>query len=166
MDKEIKLDISGMGIIIFSEYAVEHIQEGEDYFNTSYQAGEQVLNHVYQGTIVGFCTSSPGTYILQVKEGYPEETVLTKADYRLRLGIHVKGGMVHFKDLYALMDWMKGYYPKENTIEIEDGYYHITLHGNKTLSGRLGDNQVIYVYFNKLDSMPKLKYSGIPTFCE
>ncbi len=166
MNKEIILDVSGMGIIIFSEYAVEHIKEGEDYFSTSYQTGEQVLNHVYQGTIVGFCTSSPGTYILEIKEGYPEETVLAEADYKLRLGIHVKGGRVHFKDLFALMDWMEGYYPEENSLELEDGYYHITLHGNKTSSGRLGDNQVISVFFNKLDGMPALKYNGVPTFCE
>ena len=166
MEKEITLDVSGMGIIIFSEYAVEHIKEGEDYFSTNYQTGEQVLNHVYQGTIVGFCTSSPGTYILKVKEGYPEESILTKADYKLRLGIQIKGSKVHFKDLFALMDWMEGFYPEENSVEIEDGYYHITLHGNKTCSGILGDNQVIYVYFNKLNSMPELKYNGVPTFCE
>ncbi|MPQ34175.1 hypothetical protein E4V42_22580 [Clostridium estertheticum] len=166
MNKEISLDVSGMGIIMFSEYAVEHIKEGEDYFSTNYQTGEEVLNHVYQGTIVGFCTSSPGIYILKIKSGYPEETILASAEYKMRLGIQVKGGKIHFKDLFVLMDWMVGYYPEEQSVEMEDGYYNITMHSNKPESGRLGDDQVIYIYFNKLDSMPKLKFNGVPTLCE
>lgn len=164
MKKDIKIDISGMGIIMFSEYAVENIKEGEDYFSKNYQTGKQVLNHIYEGSIVGFCTSSPGTFVLRIREGYPEESILDNSNYVMRLGICVKGGKVHFKDLFSLMDWMVDYYPDEQSIDLEDGYYHITLYGNKPISGILGDGQIIYIYFIKLDSMPRLKFNGVPTF--
>ncbi|WP_010243297.1 hypothetical protein [Acetivibrio cellulolyticus] len=165
MNLELKLEISGMGIIIYSDYAVSHIAEGQDYFSTNYYTGEQVLKHIYDGSIVGFCTSSPGTFILKIRSGYPSETELECSDYRMRLGICVKGNNVRFNDLFALMDWNA-----DNTdiatVELEDGYYHITLVGSAPKSGVLGDNQEIYVYFNKLDTMPKLKYNGVPIFCD
>lgn len=162
IDKDIELEITGLGIILYSEQAVAHIREDEDYFSTNYQTAEQVLSHVYDGTIVGFGTRSPGKYILKIRYGYPEEEVLDLSDYVLRLGIHVMGGRVFTRDLYDLMEWTFEC-PEEQTIDLQDGYYHITLHSNLPDSKRRGDNQVIFVYFNKLDEMPALKYRGVPT---
>lgn len=165
MNTDLLLNINGMGIIIYSDYAVSQIAEGEDYFSNNYYDSEQVLNHIYNGTIVGFCTSSPGTYILKIREGYPAKTDLDISEFKLRLGICVKGKRIYFNDLFALMNW-KTDYTDMPTLELEDGYYHITLLGNVPNSGILGDNQELLVYLNKLDMMPELKYNGIPTFCE
>lgn len=165
MNTDIKLIISGMGIIIYSDYAVAHIAEGEDYFSSNYFTGEQVLKHIYTGTIVGFCTSSPGTYILKIRNGYPTKLDLDNSEFKLRLGIFVEGNRIYFNDLFSLMDWRSDYSDMP-TIELEDGYYHITLFGDVPNTGILGDNQEIFVYFNKLDTMPALKYNGVPIFCE
>lgn len=155
LNKEIELDIIGVGIILYSEESVSHIKEGEDYFLSNYQTIDQVLTHIYDGTIVGFCTSSPGRYILKVRYGYPEEEVLDLSDYVLRLGVHVTGGKVFVRYLYDLMEWTSEC-PEEQIIQLEDGYYHITFYSNLPNSKKRGDNQIIFLYFNKLNKMPKL----------
>lgn len=165
MKIDLCMDIRGMGIIMYSDYAVSNISEGEDYFSSNYYTGQQVLKHIYEGSIVGFCTSSPGSYILKIRDGYPSEVDLNKAEFKIRLGIHVKGKKVYFNDLYALMDWTRDIRDLPE-IELEDGFYHVTLIGDSPSSGILGDNQEIFIYFNKLEDMPKLKYNGVPIFCE
>ena len=52
--------------------------------------------------------------------------------------------------------------PLEQTISIDPGYYHITLCTRKPDSGIWGDKQTIFVYLNKLDSMPELMWPGVP----
>lgn len=165
LNKEFTLDIYGLGIIMYSDYATVHIKEGEDYFLKSYQTPQQVTNHIMQGSIVGFCTSSPGRYILKVRSGYPLEANLNSAEFKLRLAIDIRDGRMCVRDLYDLMDWRENC-PINQYIELENGYYHITLYGDVPSSGILGDNQIIYVYLNKLNSMPILKYDGVPMFSE
>lgn len=165
MNKEIKLYISGLGIIMYSDFAVSHIAEGEDYFSFNYQTPQQVVKHIYEGTIVGFCTSSPGDFILKFRDGYPEEADLQASEFKLRLGIEVKDGRICIRDLYDLMNW-RAKCPDNQYVEVENGFYHITLYGDIPDTGIIGDDQVIYVYLNKLDSMPDLKYAGVPIFCE
>ena len=63
------------------------------------------------------------------------------------------------------MDW-NAECPNNQFVEVENGFYHITLCSNIPESEVLGDNQEIFVYLNKLDTMPKLKYAGVPIFCE
>lgn len=99
MDKEIKLYISGLGIIMYSDFAVSHIAKGDDYFSSNYQTPEQVVKHIYEGTIVGFCTSSPGDFILKFKSGYPNEEELNSSEFKLRLGIEVRDNRICIRDL-------------------------------------------------------------------
>ena len=165
MDKEVKLDISGLGIIMYSDFAVAHIAEGEDYFSSKYQTPQQVVKHIYEGTIVGFCTSSPGQFILKFRSGYPNEADLNSFEFRLRLAIEVIDGKICIRDLYDLMNW-RVKCPENQYVKIENGFYHITLCGNIPETKVLGDNQEIYVYLNKLESMPELRYAGVPIFCE
>lgn len=164
MYKEIKLDISGLGIIIYSDFAVKHIKEDEDYFSSHYESDRQVLKHVYKGSIVGFCTSSPGSYTLKIKDGYPDENEIELYEFTMRLGIQVKGGRVYFRDLYDLMEWTHQC-QEDQIMDLSDGFYHITLCTNIPETGVIGDNQIINIYFNKLDKMPKLKFDGVPTLC-
>lgn len=165
MNEVIQLNITGLGIIMYSDFAVSEIAEGEDYFSSCYQLPEQVAKHIHQGTIVGFCISSPGKYILKFLNGYPSEAELDSSEFKLRLGIEVKDNRVCVRDLYALMDWKSNCQPNQ-VIQIENGFYHVTLCGNISASGILGDNQEINVYLQLIDKMPELKYAGVPIYCE
>jgi len=165
MDEVIHLNIIGLGIIMYSDFAVSEIVEGEDYFSKCYQLPEQVAQHIHQGTIVGFCTSSSGSYILRIQNGYPSEAELNSCEFKLRLGIEVKGKRICVRDLFDLMDWKSICQPNQ-VIQIENGFYHVTLCGNISASGILGDNQEINVFLQLIDKMPALKYSGVPMYCE
>ena len=163
MKREINLEIQGLGIIMYSPFAVAHIKEGEDYLESNYMDAGQVVEHIYAGTIVGFCTGSPGDYIIKIKEGYPDDN--EDFDHSLRLGIEIREKCMCFRDLYDLLDWTVDCDVTQK-IEIADGFYHITVCTNLPESEIYGDNQVIYIYLNKLESMPKLKYNGVPQLCE
>ncbi len=165
MNKEIKLRIAGLGIIMYSDFAVKHIAEGEDYFSANYQMPQQVDKHIHDGTIVGFCTSSPGDYILKIKEGYPEDSGLANYEFKLRLGIKVEDGKICFRDLYDLMDWRSAC-PESQAIQLENGFYNITLCGDVPSSGIIGDNQVIELFLSKVSQMPVIDSRGVPIYSE
>ena len=57
---QINLKIVGLGIIFYSPYAVKSIREGELHLMRHYNEPQDVLEHIYKGSIVGFCTGSPG----------------------------------------------------------------------------------------------------------
>jgi hypothetical protein len=162
--KEIVLDIVGLGIVFYSPGAARHIAEGDNYLASNYTTAQQVQSHIQKGTIVGFGTASPGTFILKFHSGYPDETSLQNCDYKLRLGLHCPGGLVCFKDLYELMDWHADC-PPNQVLELDDGFYHVTLCSNRPASGVLGDKQEILVYLQKLDAFPRLAKEGIPMLC-
>lgn len=165
LNRDLILDINGLGIIMYSDFATSHILEGEDYFSKNYQKPQHVANHIMQGSIVGFCTSSSGRYILKFRSGYPLESKLASSEFKLRLGIDIRDSKMSIRDLYDLISWRESC-PINQCVELENGYYHITLYGDVPNSGVLGDNQIIYVYLNKLDSMPVLRYDGVPMFSE
>lgn len=160
--KTITLEISGLGIILYSPYAVAHIKEGEDYLQAHYLDDKDVQRHIQAGGLVAFATTTPGTFIIKALMGYPDEATRRAYPLHLRLGILVKGRTVCIRDLYDLMDW-SAECPPEQRLELEDGYYHITLCSRRPPSGILGDNQTILMYFNPLDAMPDLATEGIPT---
>jgi hypothetical protein len=162
--KEIVLDIVGIGIVFHSPKFAEHITEGQDYFSSHYANEQQVQPHIQRGTIVGFGTGSPGTFIFRFKSGYPPEELLDRADCRLRLGLHCSGGIVCFRDLYELLDWHSEC-PPRRTLPLEDGFYHVTLCSDLPSSGFIGDNQVILFYLEKLNAFPRLSTKGVPTLC-
>lgn len=163
MFKSIKISIAGMGIIMHSKQSVAHIKEGEDYFSEHYNHPVDVVEHIKSGTIVGFCTSSRGDYILNLHEGYPCKLELSQAKYKLRLIIEVTDEHIYFNDLFALMDWSKEYC-NNISVKLDNGYYHITLLGNDSESGILGDEQLIDIYFNKCDELPLIACEGVPIY--
>lgn len=160
--KNIELDIDGLGIIFYSPFAAAHIAEGEDYLSSHYSNEEQVQPHIQSGTIVGFGTGSPGRFSISVASGYPSNDTLRSCEYKLRLGIQVRGKTVCVRDLYDLMEW-SAHCPSDQTFNLDDGYYHITLCSNRPPSGIVGDGQKIEAYFNKLPAMPALDKIGVPT---
>jgi hypothetical protein len=162
--KEITLDIAGLGIIFHSPLFGNQIPEGTDYLASNYTTELQVQSHIQKGTIVGFGTGSPGTFVLRFHFGYPAASDLEQCDFKLRLGLHCVGGKVCFRDLYDLIKWEPDC-PPDQVVELDDGFYHVTLCSNHPASGILGDHQRIDVYLQKLDSFPKLAKHGVPTLC-
>ena len=138
--------------------------KGEDYLTPNYTTERQVQSHIQTGSIVGFGTGSPGTFVLKFHSGYPEETYLQTCDFKLRLGLRCEGGVVCFRDLYNLLEW-RADCPTRQVIALEDGFYHVTLCSDLPESGIVGDNQAINVYLKKLDKFPSLAKQGIPALC-
>lgn len=56
--KDIKLITVGMGIVIYSNKAVENIQAGEDFFVKEFSTPQKVSRHIKKGDIIGFNTGS------------------------------------------------------------------------------------------------------------
>jgi hypothetical protein len=162
--KKIELDISGLGIIFYSPLNANHIKDGEDYLSKSYTREEDVQSHIQKGTIVGFGTESPGKFNLEIFEGYPSNSIFISSEFKLRLGLNCIGRKICFRDLYDLMEWHSSC-PEEQILELNNGIYRITLCSNAPSSGILGDDQMIKIYFEKLNEFPKLSTHGIPTLC-
>lgn len=159
--KDIKLITAGMGIVIYSNKAVENIQAGEDFFKKEFSTPQKVARHIKKGDIIGFNTGSPGNYNLCIRGGYPNENLLSEYPIAIRLALNVIGNEISFIDLYWLMEW-SDYVPEEQKVVVDDGIYHVTVLTRKPISGIWGDNQDIYIYLNKIEKMPELKWDGVP----
>lgn len=59
------------------------------------------------------------------------------------------------------MEW-SDYVPEEQTLDVEVGVYHVTVLTRRPDSGVLGDNQDLYIYFEKIEEMPDLKWDAVP----
>lgn len=158
---DMELVIDGMGIVLYSEGAVSHIEEGEDYFSKEFSTPEQVAKHIKKGDIIGFNTGSGGTYRIKLRTGYPSEDINQEFPISIRLAMDVKGGKLSIIDLFWLMEWSNEC-PTDQQIAIEDGIYHLTVSTAKPASGIWGDKQEIYIYFNRLEEMPELTWTGVP----
>ena len=160
-EKDIHLVIDGMGIVFYSPKTNQNILEGSNFFDEEYSKPEDVARHIKKGDVVGFCTGSSGEFIIKFREGYPEETLLAEYPVSIRLGVDIQDETLCVIDLFWLMEWSSEC-PLEQTISIDSGYYHITVCTRKPDSGIWGDQQIIFVYLNKLDSMPELTWPGVP----
>jgi len=160
---EVVIDVSGLGIIVYSPSSAAHIGEGEDYLEAHYWAPGDVQAHVEAGTIVAVATSSPGTYVLRFHEFAPSTARLDAADFTLRIGVR-SDGVVVFRDLYELMDWTAEF-PPEQSIRVGPGALLLTLCSDLPPSGVLGDGQVIDVFFQPVEELPPPARGGIPTLC-
>ncbi|MEZ5940218.1 MAG: hypothetical protein R3C18_02425 [Planctomycetaceae bacterium] len=164
LDARIVINISGLGIIMYSPCFAAHIQEGEDYLQNNYMEEADVQRHIQAGTIVGFGTGTPGTFQLQFSSGYPSAEFLNSAELKLRLGLRCRGGQIYVRDLYDLLEW-EPKCPESQVISLPDGIYHVTLCSNRPSSGILGDNQIIHVFLQPLETFPALAKHGVPCLC-
>jgi hypothetical protein len=153
--KTIEMDIKGLGIIFYSEDSVKHIKQGDNYLKNNYWDDIDVLEHIFDGSIVGFCTGSPGQYILEVTICSKEELCISGYDYVMKLGIQVSQNKIYFKDLYDLMDWDNDC-ADEYTFKIENGFYEVNILSNLPKTK-------INMFFIRSEKMPQLHYSAIPT---
>ena len=139
-EQDIRLMTDGMGIVFYSPETNRDVPEGCNFFEEEYSKPEDVARHIKKGDVVGFCTGSGGNFMLKFREGYPKEDLLAEYPVVLRLGIDIQDEKLCVIDLFWLMEWST----------------------KKPDSGIWGDEQTIFVYLNKLNSMPELTWPGVP----
>ena len=161
ISNDIIMSIDGMGIAVYSDGCMSEVEKGSDFFSSDFADPQKMAEHIRKGDITGFCTGSGGDYTLKIREGYPDAETEKNYPVSIRLGLEVKGGKISFVDIYWLMEW-SGEAPDDQQIDIEDGFYHMTVLTRLPESGYWGADQIIYIYFKKLDSMPQLAWNGVP----
>src|SRR5262249_43187987 len=120
--REIALDISGLGFILYSPPAVSHIPEGSNYLEEDFWQPEDVARHVMACQLTTFCTGTPGSFRLKFLDGPRDERAVDAAEFKLRLGLQVQDGVICVRDLYDLMRWFAEC-PREQQLQILDGWY-------------------------------------------
>ena len=163
--KPISLDVSGLGIVFFSPAFVAAIPEGEDFLSSHYTLPADVAASVNACTISAFCTGSSGTYVLEVQGGAPSKEAVEAAQFSLQLGLEVRGGAVHFRDLYDLMNWTQ-VTPESQVFELADGFYLVTVLSSLAASELAGEDQRIEVHFESTSAKPQLNWTGVPQLCD
>jgi hypothetical protein len=164
MRHEIPISITGLGIIFYSPFAVAGIGEGEDYFSSTFQNPANVAAHAMRGDISTFCTGSGGDFSLVAYDGTLDDDGLLNAEFQLRLCLEVRGCDVCFRDVYDLMDWAANC-PSPQKIKVADGFYRVTVYSSTPASGIIGNDQLIYLHFEKVGRRPTLKWDGVPQLC-
>lgn len=164
MTHEIDLQIAGLGIIVYSPFAVTHIGDGEDYLQVRFWAAEDVGRHVRNCTLTCFCTGSPGNYHLKLYDGQLDEPAVAQAEFKVRLGLEIRDRAVCVRDLYDLMRWQHKC-PERQKIDMDDGFYRLTVHSTRPASGIIGDHQAVFIHFENVDSRPSLAWAGVPQLC-
>ena len=159
--KDIKIFIDGIGLVLYSDEAMNYVKEGENFFEKEFSTPNKVAEHIQKGDIVGFCTGTSGEFNVKVRDGYPNNDINEKFPISIRLALDVKGNTLSIIDLSWLMEWSNDV-PTEQQIILEEGVYHLTILTRKPDSGIWGDNQDIYIYMNKIDKMPLLNWNGVP----
>ena len=162
--KTFRLDIAGLGIIFYSPFAAASISEGADYLENAFSDPDMVEQQAIEGRIVGVSTRTPGRFFIEMYSGYPDDGLVEEQDFKLRLGVEVRDRRLCVRDIFDLLKW-ESRCPAAQELELDDGFYHITLLSNEPPSGVMGEDQLIKVYLQKLQEMPKLRYNGVPTLC-
>lgn len=161
MERTIHISIDGPGIALFSPGVTAAIPAGSDFLSARFTQPEDIGRHVRAGDVTAFCTGSPGNFILDCREGYPDAAAEEKYPVALRLGLEVRGGEVWVTDLFWLSQFPDSC-PEGQILRLDDGFYHLTVLTRKPASGYWGDNQQVLLYWNPLPEMPKLAWRGAP----
>jgi hypothetical protein len=161
---EFSLDIAGLGFILYSPPAVAHIPEKSNYLKEHFWVGDDVARHVMDCQITAFCTGTPGSFWLRFLGGPLDETAVQPADFKIRLGLQVRSGMICVRDLYDLKCWSVEC-PIQQQVPIVDGWYRLTVFSSRPSSGVLGDNQIIDIHLEPMTTKPPLRWDGVPQLC-
>lgn len=159
--EQFRISISGLGIIFYSPQSVKHIEEGEDYLGEHYSDPKDVIKHIYEGSLVGVATGTPGDFNLNIYQSIKPDIENIDPDYALKLCLKVTDNVVYFRDLYVLLSW-ETESATDIKMDIENGYYEVIVCSWLPKSGIRGNNQQIDMYFNKTETLPKLHYEGVP----
>jgi hypothetical protein len=161
MDRTITLNILGLGAILYSPRATRHIGHGENYLEPHFWEPADVARHVNDCQISGFCTGSPGRYLLRLYDGPIDAAGLESAGAKVRLGIEVHDDELCFRDLYDLMAWEPDCADAQR-VRLPSGFYRITVYTSRPASGIVGDGQTISLHFEAQAEKPRLAWSCVP----
>ena len=92
----------------------------------------------------------------------PDDQALRAAEFKLRLGLHVRGSVICVRDLYDLMEW-SAECPAAQQIPVADGWYRLTVFSSPPPSGILGDGQLVEVALERVGRKPALRWEGVPS---
>jgi hypothetical protein len=62
------------------------------------------------------------------------------------------------------MDWTADC-PSPQKIEVADGFYSVTVYSSTPDSGIIGQDQTIYLHFERVAAKPAVKWDGVPQLC-
>lgn len=161
MNQNVHLDIDGMGMVFFSAKTMSYVAPGTDFLTQDLTEPQQIADHIKKGDITAFCTGSGGSFDMRFSMGYPTAEIEKEFPVYIRLALDVQGGSVQFCDLFWMTNWNTDF-PEEQILSLPDGYYELTVCTRMPESGCWGDDQIIYVYFNQVDKLPELTWTGVP----
>jgi hypothetical protein len=158
------LCISGVGIIFYSPWGVAHIPAGANYLETSFMEATDVSRQVNSGQIAAFCTGTPGDFEVHFPSGSLDEEAVRTAEFKVRLALEVRDGCVCFRDLYELLVWNPEE-PPDQQLEVANGFYRVTVYSSTPEHGVLGEEQQIYVHFERQSEAFAVHHEGVPMLC-
>lgn len=161
MGNVMHLSIDGMGIVLFSAETMKYVAPGTDFLTTEFTQPSQVAEHIKKGDITAFCTGSGGDFDIHFLSGYPTADINKEYPVSIRLALNVQGGSIQLCDLFWLSKWDTNF-PQEQIVSMPNGYYHVTVCTRLPESGYWGENQTILMYFNKMEELPELTWTGVP----
>ena len=161
MDTTLQIVVDGLGLMIYSPWALAHVADDEDYFSSYFERDEDVAEHVRACSVATFCTGSPGTYVVRCTTDLPKVNA-PAFDNSIRLGLEVRDETACIRDVYDLMEWSADC-PADQQLRLRDGYYRLTVSSRRPESGITGDIQEVLVLFEPWDKRPGLAWDGVPS---
>lgn len=173
--KDIKLSLDGLGMVFYSEGAVQQIPIGEDYFKKEFLDPQKVAEHIRCGDMIAICTEGESyEFELRFRSGCPSDEIQQNYPAQLQFAIHVMGTEINVVDVYWLMQW-KNDCPKKQQVELEPGIYQMKVCGEpplRALEEQLSEEEceeyanrprVVYIFLDRLEEMPEQHWNnGVP----
>jgi len=164
MYQSLRLQIDGIGVVLYSPWAVADIPPGSDYLSAHLWRADDVARHVNASRFAAFGTGSPGTFVLHFSTDGLSEASLQRADFKVRLGLEVRDDLICVRDLYAFSSW-EPVCPQAQQLPWPSGFYRLTVHSSAPASGVLGDDQDIFIHVQSSLTRPDLAHRGVPQLC-
>lgn len=160
-NKKEEIEIDGLGFIIYSEGATNHIKENENYLENSFTRGKDVIGSINRGEIIGISTGSSGECVFEFREGEPKPNFYENHDFAFQVPLNVEGGKIIIRDLYDLLNWTKEV-PSNQVLEVEDGLYSIIVVGSLQDVDYCLRTKDIYLFLVKDDDAFMAQWNEIP----
>lgn len=159
--RKITMEIDGLGFVVYSPFAMSAVAPRDRFLMEHFNEPQDVAALVRAGRLAGFCTGSPGAYNIELVEGALDLPAIAGFPWMIRLALEVRDRTVCIRDLYDFMRWDPSC-PADQTLQLPDGFYRLTLGTRPTNSGDVGDDQDIIIAFEPVATLPPLTWQGVP----
>lgn len=159
--RKITMEIDGLGFVVYSPFAMSAVALRDRFLMEHFNEPQDVAALVRAGRLAGFCTGSPGTYNIELVEGALDLPAIAGFPWMIRLALEVRDRTVCIRDLYDFMRWDPSC-PADQTLQLPDGFYRLTLGTRPTNSGYVGEDQDIIIAFEPVAALPPLTWQGVP----